>query len=500
MLIYIILCLYFKQVRHLFYQNFGTPEKVFSTSLRKSPFRNAITVHPIKDPTHMIHLHHHFLTSDFLKLQHRAAILNLRMRNIRNLLQDSKNKTRHFQKSYFYGLLPFNSTLHWEFFTNQYLYGLSETPLSWVSGSISAGITKLKSRVMSNINTEAHRLLESQEELKKLHLATIRTHPTMGIQLTVNIETLLKSLTSIHRRSPRRAQHFSHFQQTFAPLWRNTLGEILTPEPTINFIMPLAERFQAFKTFLRFLNSFAEAFINPGLPVSLLIVYFPDVSPPERYKKVFEKFSAKHPNVQLIWSEMFGRFSRAAALEFGVDRYGNESLLFFADVDLIFRTEFYHRCRAGTVLGQRVYFPIMFSQFNPQIVYHNQSAPSRQTSSKGTPTLWERQFTKRTGVWRKYSYGPVCVYMQDFIAAGRLNTSIQGWGLEDLDFYEKCLRHNLHVFRAPDLGLVHVYHAQASCADPRMNKEQVKMCEDSRRQGIGSKESLVDYMLAKGYI
>ena len=481
----------------MFYQNFQNPKRAFSGSLSNSDFRNAITVHPIKEPSYMLHLHHHFLTSDFLDRQHRTAVLNYRSRKIQHILRYSRNTTRYFQKSYFHGLLPRNGSIHWEFCNGQFLYGLSEPPLSWVSGPILEGVWRLRYGVMNSINKEARMSLKSQEDFKKMHSASMRTHPTLGLQLAISVETLLKPLATTNARFPRRAQHYLHFQQNFAPLWKNTLEESFSSKPTIHFIVPLTGRFE---TFVRFLDSFEEAFLNHELEVSLLIVYFPDVSSPERHKKVFEEFRLRHPKVILTWSEVLGEFSRARALEFGVHRYGNDSLLFFADVDLIFETEFYHRCQAGAVLGKRVYFPLMFSQFNPQIVYYNRSAPPGRITPNFTPPGRNRIFTRRAGVWRKYSYGPVCVFAKDVIAVGGLNTTIRGWGLEDLNFYERCLRHNLDVLRAPDLGLVHVYHAQTSCLDPRMNSEQAKMCEDSRRRGIGSAESLVEYMLAKGYV
>ena len=481
----------------MFYQNFQKPERAFSGSLSNSPFRNAITVHPVKEPSYMLHLHHHFLTSEFLDRQHRIAVLNYRSRKIRNILQYLRNTTRYFQKSYFHGLLPRNSSLPWEFCNSQFLYGLSEPPFSWISGPILQGVWRLRNGVMSSINMEARMSLKSQEEFKKMHSASMRTHPTLGLQLAISVETLLKPLTTTNVKFPRRVQHYSHFQQNFGPLWKKALDKSFPFKPTIHFIVPLTGRFD---TFVRFLNSFEEAFLNHELTVSLLIVYFPDVSSPEKHKNVFEDFRFRHPKVSLTWSEVLGEFSRARALEFGVRHHSNESLLFFADVDLIFETEFYHRCQAGAVLGKQVYFPLMFSQFNPQIAYYNRSAPASKIGPKFSPPGMTGRFTRRAGIWRKYSYGPVCVFAKDVIEVGGLNTTIRGWGLEDLNFYEKCLRHDLEVFRTPDLGLVHVYHAQTNCLDPRMNSEQAKMCEDSRRQGIGSEESLVEYMLAKGYV
>ncbi|XP_028398933.1 chondroitin sulfate synthase 1-like [Dendronephthya gigantea] len=492
-----VMCPWAQEVQHMFYQNFEKPERVFTNSLKRSPFRNAITVHPIKDPTYMLHLRHHFLTSDFLNLQNRAAHLKNRLRMARNVLANfSSNSTRNIR----FELFPRNCTIHWEVCDNQFLYGLSEPPYSWVSGPILAGIKKLHVGVLSNINIEARRSQKSQEEFKKLYKASLRTHPALGLQLTTEVETLLKPLDTTGSRIPRRTRHFSHFQQSFAPLSKNILKDTFSAKnhrPEVNFIVPLVGRFE---TFERFLKSFEEMFLIPELPVCLLIVYFSQVSSPIRHKKIFNDFRAKHLGVDLAWSEMVGEFSRARALEFGVRRYGMNRLLFFADVDLIFKTEFYYRCRAGAILGQRVYFPLMFSQYNPQIVYYNRSASPSGGHSKFAPPWRNRTFTSRAGVWRKYSFGPVCVYSNDVIAVGGLNTTIRGWGLEDLDFYEKCLRYNLEVFRAPDLGLVHMYHAQTSCQDPRMNKLQAKMCEDSRLRGIGSAESLVEYMFAKGYL
>lgn len=482
----------------MFYQNFGKPERIFTKSLKRSPFRNAITVHPIKEPSYMLHLRHHFLTSDFLNLQNRAALLKNRLRTARNILASfSRNTTRNFQ----FELFPRNCTIHWEVCDSQFLYGLSEPPNSWVSGPILAGIRKLHVGVLSNINVEARRLQKSQEEFKKLYQASLRIHPTLGLQLATELETLLKPLDTTGSRYPRRTRHFSHFQQSFAPLSKNILKDTFsakTHRTEINFIVPLVGRFE---TFERFLKSFEETFLIPELPVCLLVVYFPHVSSPIRHKKVFKDFRAKHAGVDLEWSEMVGEFSRARALEFGIRRYGTDRLLFFADVDLIFETEFYYRCQAGAILGQRVYFPLMFSQYNPQIVYYNGSDSFvGKGHSKFAPPWRNKTFTSRAGVWRKYSYGPVCVFSNDVMAVGGLNTTIRGWGLEDLDFYEKCLRHNLEVFRAPDPGLVHMYHAQTSCLDPRMDELRAKMCEDSRLRGIGSAESLVEYMHAKGYL
>lgn len=434
----------------------------------------------------MYRLHFHFLTSDVQLLQERGAKLHQRRERAKMLLSARSNKTEGFEKAHFYGRLPRNSSAHWELFDLQNLYGLSEPPISWISGRTQQSVRKFLEGVVSDINAQAKKMLGIPVEYKKMSLGSVRIYAPLGVQYTVDLETLRRSSAPNAARMPRYSRHYMHFQQSFAPLVKRTFvldGRSLV----VHFIVPLLKRFSAF---LRFLDSFEESFVMQGKPVALLIVYFPNVSAPEQHKQVFKNFRAKHPKIDLRWSELAGEFSRARALELGTKSFGNEALLFFADVDLVFTTEFYHRCRTNTNPGRSVYFPTMFSQFDPRIVYHNRTRPPASS----------RVLTKRAGTWRKYSFGPACVYGSDVRAVGGLNTSIRGWGLEDLDFYEKCLKYGLDVFRSPDLGLLHGYHPQTSCLDPRMNAVQAKMCEDSRLRGLASAESLVDYILFKGYV
>lgn len=483
------------QSQHLFTQIFRRPERIFGDSLSKSPFRNALSVHPIKERSYMLHTHHYFLTKYLLDVQHRAAVLNHRFSKIRKISQHPRNNTAYLWSN-FDGLMFVNNSLPWEFSDYMHVYGLSEEPLAWVSGPLQSGRKNIIIGVMKTINDMARQLQELPEDFKKVHTMWHRNHPTFGLQYTMGLETLLRSSDASKTFLPRRTQRNMHFQQRYGPLLTNILTKSsdMSSEVFLHFIVPLAGRFD---TFIQFLSSFKKSFLKPRLSVSLLVVYFPDVSSPARHKRIFAEFKASHAGFDLSWSELRGDFSRARALEFGASYYENNSLLFFADVDLTFDKEFFYRCQAGSIPGKRAYFPMMFSQFNPDILNYNSSVHRR---IKRSQVAFPYDFARLEGVWRKYSFGPACVYSNDYFAVGGFNTSIQGWGVEDLDFFEKCLRHDLEVLRAPDLGLVHTYHKQSNCKDPRMNSEQAQMCEMSRRQNIASEASLVDYMLDKGYL
>lgn len=62
--------------------------------------------------------------------------------------------------------------------------------------------------------------------------------------------------------------------------------------------------------------------------------------------------------------------------------------------------------------------------------------------------------------------------------------------MEDVDLFEKCVRSPLRVLRAPDPGLVHIYHT-VRCADS-MPEAQYTMCIGSKAASLASLDSLVD--------
>ncbi|KAJ7384947.1 Chondroitin sulfate synthase 1 [Desmophyllum pertusum] len=197
-----------------------------------------------------------------------------------------------------------------------------------------------------------------------------------------------------------------------------------------------------------------------------------------------KEYQDKYPEADLIWLEIAGDFSRGIALSTAADKFDQTALLFLCDIDLMFNSEFIDRCRMNTALGKRVYFPIVFSQFDPELTYTNKTKP-------------DSYFTINTdaGSWTSFGYGPACLYHHDLDAVGGFDTTIKGWGWEDVDLFDKYVKHEeIEVFRAADLGVIHVYHRKT--CDPNLSVHQQTMCEGSKVAGLASQKSLVKAMLS----
>lgn len=295
------------------------------------------------------------------------------------------------------------------------------------------------------------------------------------------------------RRMTVHVRHHAYLQQPFANLMY--AEDSIAFDSTVNFILPLAGRLEQFK---RFMKNFEQVCLtatqssssqNSGQngKVSLMVLYFAEHAPEKEHKDLFTRVKEKNPNINMKWINMEGRFSRALALTVGAAQHDKSSLLFFCDVDLEFNAEFLSRCRANTIKSKQVYYPIVFSQFAPEIAFRNERRPNTSF-----------YYGEDAGFWREYAFGITCQYRADFDAIGGFDTTIQGWGMEDVDLYDRYVSSEHHtIFRAPDPGLVHIYH-KVTC-DEKLAEKQLNMCYASKAQTYGSQRKLYEVLLDNDY-
>lgn len=262
-----------------------------------------------------------------------------------------------------------------------------------------------------------------------------------------------------------------------APIHRLSQSEVIDySHEWINIIMPLQERINTFKTFMAM---FAETCIKQDKRVFLTIVYFGDKGK-EDAKNILETTAKANHYRNYKFLTHKGSFSRGRGLLYGAEQWeqGNV-LMFFCDVDIAFDTGFLERCRLNSRPGKKVYYPVVFSLYNPAIVYADRHMPSERN---------QLVMQRDTGFWRDFGFGMTCQYRDDFFNVKGFDTSIEGWGGEDVKLYRKYIRSNMQTIRAVDRGIFHLYHEKY--CDPALSKEQYKMCLGSKALSEASHSQL----------
>ena len=245
----------------------------------------------------------------------------------------------------------------------------------------------------------------------------------------------------------------------------------------INFILPLSGRYEIFQ---RFLQNYEDICLTSGEKTSLLVVLYQHKSENTFNKTInlIEQLKYKYRSASMEILPVSGDFSRARALDLGASKLQIDDLMLFIDVDVVFTGSALNRIRLNTLPGRRIYFPIVFSQYDPKVVYGDAKKQDKFI------------INEISGHWRQYGFGIVSLYKSDYLTVGGLDLSIQGWGKEDVEFFEKAVKSSLDVFRAADRHLVHVYH-EIECSK-ELSSLQFSMCIGSKVDTYAGVETLAN--------
>ncbi|KAG7278122.1 hypothetical protein CRUP_019432 [Coryphaenoides rupestris] len=514
-----------KKMQQLFYENYEPNKKGYIRDLHNSKIHRAITLHPNKNPPYQYRLHSYMLSRKIADLRHRTIQLH------REIVQMGRyGAAEPSPEDQQLGMPPSfmrfhpqqrEEVLEWEFLTGKYLYSSSDSqpPRRGMDSSQRQALDDIIMQVMEMINANA-KTRGRVIDFKEIQYGYRRVNPLYGAEYVLDLLLLYKkhkgkTMTVPVRRHAYLQQTFSRIQfreeeeldaralashinkesdsfsflsnslKMLVPFKLATSGQDPrdTKEEKVNILVPLSGRYDIF---VRFMANFERVCLMPNQNVKLLVLLFSTDNNTERVKQVelMREYRMKYPRAEMEIKPVAGSFSRALALEVGSSHFSNNSLLFYCDVDLLFTADFLKRCRGNTALGEQTYFPIIFSQYDPKVVYAGK-----------VPNDNHYVFTAKTGLWRNYGFGIVCVYKGDLVQAGGFDTSIQGWGLEDVDLFNKFVQSGIRLFRSTDTGIVHVHHP-VMC-DPNLDAKQYKMCLGSKASSHGSTQQLAELWLEK---
>ncbi|XP_076020471.1 chondroitin sulfate synthase 3 [Genypterus blacodes] len=519
-------CVWSYEMQQLFYENYEHNKKGFIEELHSSKIHNAITLHPNKKPAYQYRLHSFMLTREISRLRYRTILLHRE-----GLIMSRFSETEVQWEDQQLGAPPTymrfqpserSDVLEWDFLTGRHMYSVGEGKMARQNLGSSLGTTldDIILQVMEMIN-ENSKVRGRVIDFKEIQYGYRRVDPMHGAEYILDLLLLYRKhkgrkITVPVRRHAYLQQSFSrpYFTESerldvaelvaainsesqtlsflsnslkfFSPfqLHESTREMWEQSQRKVNILVPLAGRYDVF---VRFMENFEKVCLIPKQNVKLTVILVDSEDNDNNrgaHRELIGEYYKKYPKADLSVLPMTGNFSRGLALELGSSQLHNDTLLFFCDVDLIFDSNALQRCRDNAVQGRQVYFPVVFSQYNPKMVY-----------AENNPNDNKFVFTKKSGFWRDYGFGITCIFKSDLLKTGGFDTSILGWGLEDVDLFTKVINSGLKVFRSQEPGIVHIYHP-VHC-NSSLEHKQLKMCLGSKASTYASATQLAELWLEK---
>ena len=376
---------------------------------------------------------------------------------------DNSDILRSFTPKNEYHVIPFDG------FDGERLYGkvgtLSENPVEGPVGQRGIEHNEVIQFAIKTINDDSE---SKGDPVTTFQLAEgiMRNDRTHGTAYDLYFRSALPDIF-------KRIQVF----RPFGPLQSyGKMETIDTSKSLINVIVPLSGRIDKFQEFI---NRFLNVGVRYDRKVFLTVVYF-GTKDRDKLRSIIRQLDEQEnfKGFKLIFTDQ--EFSRGAGLQKGAEVWeGGNVLMFFCDVDIYFNPEFLERCRLHSSPGEKVYYPIVFSQYNPVITYGGEAAPQ---------LTQQMRISKDTGFWRDFGFGMSCQYRDDFFNVGGFDLTIKGWGMEDVKLYRSYLASKLTVVRAYDRGIFHSYHKKK--CQRNLSDEQFVSCLQSKAVSEGSHKQM----------
>lgn len=503
------------QMQTIMHHN-GSGAAAYSSRLKRREVHRAITLHPVKDHRHMYRLHSHFINLRVAELRERQLLLR---RELRSLAGDRDRDEWAGE----------DGALVYEFISRAVYSHDHDNPKRRIETPLKEALDDLIREVMDIMNApsrERGRVIEFTELLYGYR----QRHPLLGVRSVLDLLLRYRryrgrKLTAAVRRHAYVVQRFTGTEIRELDVGEEELVDYgtragLLPDVReavhslsrlmwgprgrpLRLLLPLSGRLDQLRRFLRDYERVVLLGDEPGTLTVLL--HLDERGDHARAVALLAELQARHParpDAVRLTKLPDAEFSRGAALTRGLEDCAETDLVFFIDVDVEFTAEGLRAARAHAAHG-RVYFPIVFSEYDPVVVESREfnappgeswSPSEREEERAGTVSAAEGHF-------RRYGFGLAAGEKRALLAAGGFDLKLRGWGLEDVRLYEALLRAPWPmVVRAPAPHLRHRHHP-AACAPPGPSPvdedgaAQLRMCAGSRASSFASERHLHTYLL-----
>lgn len=503
-------------MQHLFYHNYREEKGSFIHSLNAREVHRAITLHPVKEPVHQYRIRNYFSSRHILDLRQKSLNMHREIALMNQEIGLKNNDESSKQLEMFPSLTKYvpderDDVLSWEYFTKPVYSDANANPKRGMEFQVRSALDDVIMQIMQMVNKNA-RQRGRTIDFKEILYGYKRTNPQHGADYVLDLLLIYRKHKGRRMTVPVRRHAYLH--QTFSqmefveeflnvqahhnPLPANvvhifkdfyTKSSDVSPDSSsvidkrtekIHFIMPLSGRYDIFQ---RFMTNYENVILKTSESAVLHVIMFDSIEDMALEKSIHlvTTYQQKYGGDTVDVTQANGPFSRGQGLEMGAAQCKADDLLFFIDVDIMITRDCLYRIRTNTKQGLQAYFPIVFSQYDPQTICSKGSAQCKKSV---------QSFQTDAGYWRQFGFGIAGLYQKDLRLVGGFDTTIQGWGKEDVDLYHKFLMGNVTIFRAVDPGMVHAFHPIV--CEAGLEPTQYQMCLGSKASSYGSTKKLAN--------
>lgn len=335
-------------------------------------------------------------------------------------------------------------------------------PREWYDGDLRLEIEMMAKRSLEHFN----RKNSDNLKYRRVLYGFFRYLGTQGREYILDVETESKTVKKFHILRPLFLK----------PILLEDSG-LEAINKMIDFIVPLSN---VRSRFMEFIKTYEDLCLRVDEKCRLNLVVYG-----KRDLDIIQSnltvYKAKYPNAQFNLIAGEGQFSRGRALHTGISTLQKSDLAFTCDVDMTIDRSFLNRCRRNPIQGRRVYYPEVFKYYDMDYVYRFESKP-----------LFGYDISRKHGHWCTYGYGMLCIYKSDYDDVGGYDTTIEGWGGEDIQLIDNVIKRGYEVMRAPDPSLSHRHHPKV--CSKKLTNAQHSQCVSSRNEDIADRRRLADYI------
>lgn len=341
-------------------------------------------------------------------------------------------------------------------------------PREWYDGELRLELDILARQGLNRLN-EIEKLASTNftnHKFRRITYGFFRYLGGQGRELILDVETSTKALKRLHITRPFLPK----------PILLEDAG-LESIGKTIDFVVPLSNVNNRFAEFMKTYEDLCLR-VNEKCRLNLVVYGTDDL---DIIKSNITVYKNKYPNAQLNIIAGEGKFSRGRALHTGISTLQKSDLAFTCDVDMTIDRSFLNRCRRNTIQGRRVYYPEVFKYYDMSYVYRFEDKPTHGYD-----------ISRKHGHWCTYGYGMLCIYKSDYDSVNGYDTTIEGWGGEDIQLADDVINGGYEILRAPDPGLSHRYHPKV--CSKKLSRSQYSQCLSSRNEDIADRRRLADYI------